>query len=507
MKFFKKVGIGLAATVLTISPLLPSLNHVQTVQAAPKAQKLAKNRITLVNDAPVYNQYGQRLKARKNGNYSVIEPDVNGFCYVSSFDVDSLDYYGTIMINGQKYYKIGQGEYINDGDVNNVNGKSSKTGKLVLNHRSAIYTKTGKLKGKTLPVKSVVNYQGQVKQTQSNQKYYFAKFNVSEQKATFYYLPTATVNGKDCYAIGKNRYIRANNVDSIDGYPLMYNGVTYATVLKKTTTQTLTNDSTKHVLKKGQKIKVDLAVQPWAEDFEGYIYRLHDYPNEYVGQGYIKLRNYLPTSSYDELTFTYVKPNTTTNTKFYNFDGTTTGISYRNRNQSPLTVDGLYYIWVPSANKAELFYHFLTYRTDRSYFVNNDGTDLKKPEFDKTNKLIESTEDKIHYTNSFVKASDVTFASGIKLTPLNTAKDAENDQKVATDKDKQELQRKFEENKNNKNVKCEQQSAVSNYNNALMIASSVLQSPKATIAQVKQAIWLLDTTKIQLSTLNFAEWS
>ncbi|MEB3363565.1 hypothetical protein SDC49_08665 [Lactobacillus sp. R2/2] len=69
------------------------------------------------------------------------------------------------------------------------------------------------------------------------------------------------------------------------------------------------------------------------------------------------------------------------------------------------------------------------------------------------------------------------------------------------------MQRKFEENKNNKNVKCEQQSAVSNYNNALMIASSVLQSPKATIAQVKQAIWLLDTTKIQLSTLNFAEWS
>ena len=125
MKFFKKIGLGIAAAVLTISPLLPSLNHVQTVQAAPKTQKLAKNRITLVNDAPVYNQYGQRLKARKNGNYSVIEVDVNGFCYVSSFDVDSLDYYGTIMINGQKYYKIGQGEYINDGDVNNVNGKTS----------------------------------------------------------------------------------------------------------------------------------------------------------------------------------------------------------------------------------------------------------------------------------------------------------------------------------------------------------------------------------------------
>ena len=148
----------------------------------------------------------------------------------------------------------------------------------------------------------------------------------------------------------------------------------------------------------------------------------------------------MPTSSYDELTFTYVRPNTTTNTKFYNFDGTPTGISYRNREQNLLTVDGLYYLWVPSENKAELFYHFLAYRIGRSYFVNNDGTDLKEPKFD---KLIESTEDKMRYTNSFVKASEVTFASGIKLTPLNTAKDAENDQKVATNKDKQELQRKF----------------------------------------------------------------
>ena len=55
MKFFKKFGLGIAAAVLTISPLLPSLNHVQTVQAAQKIEKAVKNKITLVNDAPVYN--------------------------------------------------------------------------------------------------------------------------------------------------------------------------------------------------------------------------------------------------------------------------------------------------------------------------------------------------------------------------------------------------------------------------------------------------------------------
>ena len=323
---------------------------------------------------------------------------------------------------------------------------------------------------------------------------------VSEQK-TILLLPAGrNSNGKDCYVIGKNRYIRANNVDSIDGYPLMYNGVTYATVLKKMTTQTLTNDSTKHVLKKGQKIKVDLAVEPWAEDFEGYIYRLHDYPNKYVGQSYIKLRNYLPTSSYSELTFTFVKPQTTADTKFYSLDGTPTGISYRNRNQTPLTTDGLYYLWVPSENKAELFYHYVPYKQDRSYFVNNDGTDLKEAEIDKnTNKPIETTEDKIHYSNSFIKVSDVTYAGENKLVPLNSPKDAENDQKVATDKDKQELQRKFEAKKNAQNVKGHDESAVKNYNNALLIASSVLQSPKATIAQVRQALWLLEPIRTQLA--------
>ena len=251
---------------------------------------------------------------------------------------------------------------------------------------------------------------------------------VSEQKPTFYYLQAETVNGKDCYAIGKNRYVRANNVDSIDGYPHIYYGVTYATVLKKTTTQTLTNDSTKHVLKKGQKIKIYLAVDPEIEDFKGYIYRLCDYPNEYVAQSYIKLRNYLPTSSYGDLTFTFVKLQTTADTEFYNLDGTPTGISYRNSNQTPLTTDGLYYLWVPSENKAELFY-----------------------------------------------------------------------QKVATDKDKQELQRKFEAKKNAQNVKGHDESAVKNYNNALLIASSVLQSPKATIAQVKQALWLLEPIRTQLA--------
>ena len=244
MKFFKKIGLGMAATVLTISPLLPSLNHVQTVQAAQKIEKAAKSEITLVNDAPVYNQHGHRIKAEKNQDLSTIKVNVNGFCYIPSAAVDNLHFYGTRKINGQKYYNIGQGKYINAGDVNNVDGKSTKTGKLVLNHRSAIYTKTGKLKGKTLPIRAIVSYQGQVKQTESKQKYYFVKSGVPDQNSTYYYLLTKTINGKECYAIGKNRYIRANNVDSIDGYSLMYNGVTYATVLKKTTTQTLTNDST-----------------------------------------------------------------------------------------------------------------------------------------------------------------------------------------------------------------------------------------------------------------------
>ena len=56
------------------------------------------------------------------------------------------------------------------------------------------------------------------------------------------------------------------NVGYIDGHVQRYNGVATATVLTESYTTTINYSSSKRALKKGQKIKVDLAVIPYAND-------------------------------------------------------------------------------------------------------------------------------------------------------------------------------------------------------------------------------------------------
>lgn len=262
-------------------------------------------------------------------------------------------------------------------------------------------------------------------------------------------------------------------------------------------------------MNKGQRIKVDLAVIPWAEDFEGYIYRLHDYPDEYVDGHSIKLRNYLPTINYDDLAYSFVKPKSTENVKLYDFSGVPTGINLKNSPQSNLKVDGLIYLWVPSEKKAELFYHFLNPGPYYENYVNNDGTKIKQPALDpKTNKLLITTEQKLVAIKSFIKASDVEFDRGVKLKPINTPEEAEHDQQVATTADKEALQKLFEKEKEyGFDYDYGRKLLLENYDTALINESNVLTSSKATIAELKLAAWLVETTRKQITTLDFEDWS
>lgn len=56
------------------------------------------------------------------------------------------------------------------------------------------------------------------------------------------------------------------NVGYIDGHVQRYNGVATATVLTESYTTIINYSSSKRALKKGQKIKVNLAVIPYAND-------------------------------------------------------------------------------------------------------------------------------------------------------------------------------------------------------------------------------------------------
>ncbi|WP_288557216.1 SLAP domain-containing protein [uncultured Lactobacillus sp.] len=90
-------------------------------------------------------------------------------------------------------------------------------------------------------------------------------------------------------------------------------------------------------------------------------------------------------------------------TDIYHADGTVINFNGdRPRKQSGrFKVDKLLYLWVPSENKAELFYHL----------VGNS---------------VEGSKSSLNFTDGYVKASDVKFdTDSVTLTPSNTAAEAE----------------------------------------------------------------------------------
>ncbi|MDF7637976.1 SLAP domain-containing protein [Lactobacillus sp. ESL0791] len=501
MKLFTKLGVGLTAIILSVSLVLPNTNYLQTVQAAKKK----KNTIRLWQDAYVYNKHGHKIKEKKHSAVytpskleSIAQVDTNGYLYLENSDLDDWTYSWTKIatINGQKYYYLGNGAYINAAYVSQVNGRNSKKGKLVLDHAARVYQKNGKKTNTVLTKNTIIKYTGKVKYTSRLPKYFY--YTKKNKQA---YLPTHKIKGKNFYSLGHNRYINAYNVGNINGEIARYNGVTYAIVNKTAFTQDISNGITKHKLKKGQKIKIDLAVIPWSEDFYDYIFRLHDYPDEYIEEYLITPRKQLPISDYDKLSYTHVKAQPNTNIQLYDVNGKASNYSIKGTKENDnITVDGLFYIYLPNENKAELFYHYL-YDSDEEQIID-------KTEPATTNGINKSDKiDQDIFSNSFIKASDVKYDRGIKLDPLNTIQNAQTDQKVATAADKKELKDLFAKSQNIAGAGSSLASLEQNYHNAIINAATIIRDKTATINQVNEAVWLLKLTEKQLSTLDFEPWS
>ncbi len=95
----------------------------------------------------------------------------------------------------------------------------------------------------------------------------------------------------------------------------------------------------------------------------------------------------------------------------YNADGTSQNIRIK-KNDSAWRVDSLSYIWVAKENKAELFYRLHLNGEYRSvYRLTNNG---------------DYVSDRVPIKNAYIKASEVKVdPNGLKLTPSNTAAEAE----------------------------------------------------------------------------------
>ena len=500
MKFFKKVGIGLTALTLASSLLLPYTANSQTVEAAQKA----KGEVTLLKNDYVYTQAGHKIKLNIDHGYTVpngFAADSKGYV-ITDMEIDeysdsrtSYPYYGTKKINGQKFYNLGHNYYVKNVAILEVKGHNIKKGKLVINHNSLIYTKTGKATGKKLRTNAIVKYQGKAKTATKTPKYFYYLKDIDRYFKPRY-IPTHKIKGKYYYSLGHNRYIKAANVGYINGHIARYNGTVNATVTKKTYTITINFSAAKRKLKKGQKIKLDLTVIPYESDgFEGYIYRLHDYPDEYVDEDNVKLKRNLPIIDYSDLVYTYVTPLANNSVELYDTSGKAIGKRIIKPQYSNLTVDGLMYLWVPEENKAELFYHCLNYSNES---VIGDSQPIPAPDSEPTYPAKKQV---LIYGNNFIKVNDVKYVSGLKLKALNTIEQAENGQKIATGADKQELLTLFNEGKNlAKNSAYDD--LMSNYDCALRNASAMLRSDKATISQVDEAVWYVKTAKEQLTTMS-----
>ncbi|WEV38772.1 SLAP domain-containing protein [Lactobacillus sp. ESL0680] len=479
MKLTKKLNLVLMTALLCISPIVTTM-PAQITSAA----HIEKNKLGFIGSPYIYKPSGKRYRYYNQiAKHLFTDTDGDGYSYLDGNDTTPITSFTgkTITIKGQKYYEIAKNAYIKAANVLTLNGKNIKKGKLTLNHKSKLYTKNGHQTNKELAADSIISYAGKVKKKTTCPKYFYY---IGTNK--YAYLPTKKINGHDYYALKNHLYVNAQNVGTINGEIARLNGVTYATVTKSSRTQTISNGLTNHKLVKGQKIKIDMAVAPWAEDFDGYIYHLHNYPKEYIDEGYIKIRNDLPIAGYNDMAYTYFKPINGNQITTYKVDGSTIAQTLTIKDNNQLTVDGKFYLWVEHDHQAELFYHILHSDSDSDQTADETIPD---------------------YSNSFVKASDIKITGGVKLASLNTAQDAQADNVIATDANKQELRQLFADGQQNLANAYTDATLKQNYNNALSIAASVIRSTTASRGDVKEATWLLKTTEDQLSDLYFEPWS
>ena len=127
----------------------------------------------------------------------------------------------------------------------------------------------------------------------------------------------------------------------------------------------------------------------------------------WISEEDVKVNKKVLFHNYNKEHYTYITfPK---DTDVYNADGTIQDHNGQkiSKQKGQLKVDKLVYIWVPSENKAELFYHLV-------------GT-----------SFYASTTPTAHWStinvgnDAYVKASDVKFVYGVKLTPSNTAAEAQ----------------------------------------------------------------------------------
>ena len=326
----------------------------------------------------------------------------------------------------------------------------------------------------------------------SNQ-YFYTEYK--DRQPNFYSIKNYKIKGNYYFRIGKNQYIKANNINAINGETLYTKQPIKVKII--TDTYAYNKDLTQidKMYRKGQTVTADQMITTGMGDFQASYFRVkgtskdpvyintglyeEDADSPYVwsgDQGPTLAKQYLFPESYNDLIYTVAsfKGN---NVAFYNVNGEKT--NYKTDGDQ-LAVNQKIYLWNTKENKAELYYHVqnsLVYKT--------------------------GAEDDRHDTaisNLYVKADDVAI-SGQKLTTLNTASEAEADSKLATNSEKAELTQAISDAASVKDsIKYRLDNWVdrSLYDQAVENAQTIAQDKNATKMAVKEALWQVDFAKKNL---------
>lgn len=381
-------------------------------------------------------------------------------------------------------------------NVNNVSAayavKENMKGKLTLNHNSYVYTKSGKRTGRLLRKGASVKYVGKTSVNNDASNLYFYQNSSSSDKLQ---LKTTRIKGGNYFQIGKNQYINAVNVDSIDGSSLLVNQTTV--VVKKRTAQLFLASrgralTTGKYYNAGQKLTVD--------QLGGVDVMSNSTPSAYHIKGtdyYVWAKDVTPRQNMEDIDYAELGQMTVGTKRvsipIYSFDGEeSTPSGYAWGPKHSLSVNGAMYLYNDKTQKSELYYHL----TDRYQGMSNLKTSPAFPDVVKGNV--------VNVGDAFVKASDVNIYGGEKLEPINTADAAEDNSKIAISEsdelDLKDLINNADSVKNSVKYKLSSFYKRYNYDQAVKQAQTATNERKLmSAAEAKYLIWSLKTYESELN--------
>lgn len=382
-----KFILASVAALMAVSPMLPLSSQAHTVQAADTN---AVNKMVM-HTAVAYD---------KDGNSTGVK--YNAFSYARLVA-------SPVKIGDGIYYKVAdKDQYLKATNIDDVTRR--------ITHNTYIYSTSTRRtsyqnKWKLYKGQTITTYGGSYRF--KNGKHYFRVGGPAKQYVKSYNLgpviranttmaPNSNNTSSNTTTNKPTDNTTTNNTQPVG------NEETTVTVTASFNVNIFDNqgNTVRRNVPKGTKFVVDrLEVTPFADRFptalgrEG-LYRIKG-TDTWILAVDVTAAKKLPLHDYDLEHNSYIKfPQAT---ELYNASGSkiNTNGDYIRKQSGQYKVDKLLYIWVPSENKAELFYHLV-------------------------GKEVASNNGHISFDDGYVKASDVQFMNNSKaITPSNTAAEAE----------------------------------------------------------------------------------